>query len=226
MDPSQYTYLITTVVIVSTLGLIAAIFVVSRRMARRRTEELQSAAFSLGYDFHEEDPNLLDGEIGQLPFFRRGRRGRVRNVCRRRVSDGEVLLFDYRYTTGGGKNSSTHRQTVYAVRNEKASIPAFELRPEHIFHKIGGSLGYQDIDFDDSPIFSKAYLVRGEHESAVRSFLTPAARNQMETSWHWTMEGSGPWLILLRAGRRVKTADVDTFLRDCDVLTASLLGHR
>jgi len=43
----------------------------------------------------------------------------------------------------------------------KLKLPFFELKPENTFHKIGQVFGYQDIDFEAFPNFSKGYLLRG-----------------------------------------------------------------
>ncbi len=225
MDPTTQTILIAAAAVGSVLLLIVTIGILAQRAGRRRTEELQSAAFSLGYDFLETDPTVLSGELTDLPFFARGRRGRVRNVWRRRGGEGESLLFDYRFTQGGGQHQSNVHQTVFA-RQGQAELPRFQLRPEHTFHRIGAGFGMQDIDFEDAPHFSKLYLVQGDDEEAVRTQLGVQARNWLELNPGWTAEGQGRWLVLTRAAKRVRPSEVDAFLRQCEELADHLLARR
>ncbi|MEC9473853.1 MAG: hypothetical protein VX584_04130, partial [Actinomycetota bacterium] len=55
---------------------------------------------------------------------------------------------------------------------EDLQLPTFVIRPENLFHKIGSTFGYQDIDFDAHPTFSKRYLLRGPDEEAIRNTFT------------------------------------------------------
>jgi hypothetical protein len=210
---------------VGSLALVVGIILLFKQAQKRRTEELQTAAYSLGYEFDETDRSLLEGEFGQLPFFKRGRGGRSRNIVRRSNSGREVRLFDYTYTTGGGQHSSTHRQSVVALFRKERSLPAFELRPENVFHRIASVVGFQDIDFDDSPAFSNRYLLRGADESAVRNLFAPSIRQRLVEEMGWFVEADGGWLMLTRHGKLVRPLDAISFLEECQALEKALGGY-
>lgn len=211
-------FLITVSVIVAVVALVLGVYLLVKRAQMRRTEEFRTMAYSLGYEFDETDPTLLEGELGQLPFFQRGRRGRVRNVVRRSTSGREVRLFDYTYTTGGGQHSRNHQQSIVALYERERPLPPFELRPEHVFHRLATALGFQDIDFDDSPEFSKRYLLRGADEQALRNLFSPVVRQRLEEEKGWSMEAAGGWVLLTRHEKSVKPLDATSFLEECTAI--------
>ena len=92
------------------------------------------------------------------------------------------------------------------------SLPSFELRPEHMFHKIGQALGYQDIDFDSHPTFSKQFLLRGPNEAAIRDFFTPELLEFFESHPGVSVEAAGDRMIFYRASKRIKPEDVRSFM--------------
>ena len=121
-------------------------------------------------------------------------------------------IIDYSYTTGSGRNSSTVSQTVAAYCTNEVSIASFELRPEHIFHKIRQAFGSKDIDIESYPEFSKRYLLRGDDEPAVRNCFTPAVLDLLDREHGWSIEASGQWMVVCRVGKKVKAKAMSEFL--------------
>jgi hypothetical protein len=187
-----------------------------------RRKKVEALSYTLGFDYAAEDTSLLESRFAALPLFSHGRRKRATNVLRRRESGGETLLFDYRYTTGSGKNSSTHYQTVYAVHRPGLSLPELELRPENLLHRIGGAFGYQDIDFAAFPEFSRRYLLRGKDEEAVRRAFTPALLQTLERRPGWSLEASAETVIVFRRGKRPKPDELHTFATASEELVREL----
>jgi len=130
------------------------------------------------------------------------------------MADASGMLFDYQYTTGSGKSSSTHSQTVAAFHIPTARLPEFNCKPEHFFHKIADMFGFPDIDFQDHPIFSKAYHLSGTDETAVRTLFNSDTIQWLEThkEKHWNITGHQDWLILYRANKTLKPEEWPTFL--------------
>jgi len=140
---------------------------------KKRTEKMRAAAANLGLTFEAEQAHEMVGQLSHFPLFQMGHTKRLRNVIAGSEGGVEFKLFDYRYTTGSGKNSHTWHQTVLMMRSSRLRLPSFTLRPENIFHKIGGVFGYQDFDFDSHPTFSKKYLLRGQVEGEIRHTFDP-----------------------------------------------------
>ncbi len=191
---------------------VGAVALVFHAAARRRTEALQHLAQELGLDFDPEAAGMPAPEFTHLHLFQQGRRRRARNLfyCRQRGQDAYV--FDYYYTVHRGNHSTTYRQTVAALPVREKTLPDFELRPEHIFHKIGSAFGYQDIDFEEDPAFSDRLLLRGPDPDAVRHLFKPQCREMLSRSGDICVEGSGGWLIVYRGHKRIEPRELTEFL--------------
>jgi hypothetical protein len=196
------------------LSLIGVIIVLAIRHDKKRTEDLAAAAGRMNFTFSKEaSPHLLR-TVEHFQLFARGHSKKIRNVFTGKAGDLDVSVFDYRYTTGSGKNSNTARQTVMLFESNQLEFPQFALRPEHLFHKIGQVFGYTDIDFDTHPGFSKRYLLRGEDENAVRSTFNREALAFYETDRTLSTEAHGRQLIHYRAAKRVSAEQVQEFIAE------------
>ncbi len=200
------------------VAILAAVLVVvaairmAARAERARTEALQQAAVTAGLTFEAEGDLRQLQALGDLPLYSHGHSKRVMNVMSGRSGTGEVKVFDYRYTTGGGKESHTWRQTVALFPGGGRGLPDFVLAPENVLHKLGQLLGYQDIDFDSSPAFSSHYLLRGADETAIRAAFTDDVRMFLEQQQGWSVEVQAGNIGIYRSGKRVKPEDLTTFL--------------
>lgn len=183
-------------------------------LEKKRTEALRQAALRLGYNFFPKGDPVFTNELSGLQLFNQGHSRTLKNLMRGTTMDTEVAVFDYRYTVGSGKNQHTKKQTVVHLRSSKLNLPIFTLSPENIMHKIGGVFGYQDIDFEQHPDFSRRYLLRGQDESRIRLvFNDPlinffAARNPV-----W-LEGRGSDLIYYRSAKEVKPENLNACLQE------------
>ena len=204
----------TWFVILLTIGLIV-IAIMTYHYVREitRRKKLEETAQGLGFSFSKTCSSPTEMGCGHLNLFQKGRRQRSQNGLIGQLEDVRVALFDYRYTTGHGKQQRTHRQTVATFQVPTPVFPDFQLRREHFFHKIGQLFGYQDISFEEYPGFSKRYLLRGSDEQAIRAFFTPSAIEFFEQlDQKWIIEGHGQWLIVYQPSKRVKPAKLSEFL--------------
>jgi hypothetical protein len=193
------------------LLLVGGIFIVSQQMEKQRTEALAAAAQGMGFAFEPEgDVEVMKG-FGDLPLYGRGHSKRVRNVMTGKAGERDVKLFDYRYTTGSGKNSHTWSQTVAVFPQGAAGLPDFLLAPENILHKIGQVFGYQDIDFDASPDFSSHYLLRGSDETAIRSAFGAEALAYFGQERGWHVEVAAGNVGIYRSDKRCKPEELPAF---------------
>lgn len=198
------------------LGVIALIFVLIRKaMAdnKQRIADLKQYSLDKGFTFNEKDDvtRMID-VLPNTPLFSAGRNGRVKNIMTGNVEDLEVYIFDYQYTTGSGKNRTTTRQTVFAIRKEGLRLPHFSLHPENFLHRFISKFGFQDIDFDDFPVFSEKYLLRGEDESAIRNTFTSDILSFYENDFSGITEGNGDFLIYCKPYHVLKPDQYDAEL--------------
>jgi hypothetical protein len=172
---------------------------------RRRSQKMEATATSLGLTFRRKatdtDNSLPVGcYVGNLGH------GRVVSNVLEAAQTAELAftVFDYQYTIGYGRSSQTSSQTISRMQSSLLKLPTFILFPETFFAKMGKMLGRSDINFPDSPEFSKKYILRGEDEAAIRAIFSPALRQALEPLQHLTIEGAADLLFIFRANRRTK----------------------
>ena len=190
------------VVVLGLLGVAVALVV----HERRRTDALEMAAHDMGMAF-EAKPSAVPGEGFRL--MTGGRQRRVRNLIRGTIEDLDVRLFDYAYTTGSGKNSRTHRQSVVLLRMPRGGVPEFILTRETVFDRLGSALGYDDIDFDDDPEFSRRFKLKSDRETRAREvFDTELRRFMLTIDRSVSLEAKGSEVIVYRRSRRTRPAEI------------------
>ena len=216
------TYLFILMVIIVIVGLIGAV-AVNHFLENKRSEALRLVANELGLSYSNdrfELSDLFNRFERSFHLFSHGRSDKLRNLMQGESGEAKVAIFDYSYVIRSGKSSRTVAQTVIHFRLDQDSLPAFSLRPEQIWHEVGGWFGYQDIDFGSHPVFSRNYLLRGEDETAVRRLFTEPILNFYEVVHGLCTEGSGRNLIVYRAGVRSRPEEIGSFLNEArDVLT-------
>jgi hypothetical protein len=208
---------ITWIVIFMLFG--GAILALAAYLENKRKEQLQNAADRIHFSFASEAESQLLDTLGFFHLFSQGYSRRIRNVMHGSVGDVAVTIFDYRYRTGGGKHSHTHYQTVVLFESERLQLPLFILRPEHLLHRIAGTFGYQDIDFEANPAFSDTYLLQGRNEDEIRALFDEQVRAFYTRHGNLCTEGGGQRLIYYQAHRRVSGEHIQDFLQEgLDVL--------
>jgi hypothetical protein len=199
------------------------IFFMARLRAKKRTEAMRAIAESLEMEFVAEkcDPNTLG--LDGIDLFEKGRSRQVLNLIKGTFEDTNAFIFDYHYVTGGGKNSSHHSQTVIAYEicsKDGFQLPQFTCKPERFYHRFADMFGFEDIDFEQYPEFSKAYRLKGENEDSVRKIFNETVIRQLEaeSEQRWNVDGSGELLVIHKNDRIIKPEDCPQFLLDCTTL--------
>ena len=139
----------------------------------------------------------------------------------------EVAAFDYDYTVHSGgmdSSSTTYHQSVLFFRSRNLNLPEFVMRPEGVFHKIGGVFGYQDIDFKSHSIFSSKYLLRGCDESEIRMAFNSELLGILGSKQKINVEGHGDQLIFYRHKKLLKPDKMEAFMEEGLQLLAHFTG--
>ena len=208
------------------------IFYMGHLRAKKRTEAMRAIAESLEMEFVAEkcDPSTLG--IDGIDLFDQGRSRKVLNLIRGTFEDTNAFIFDYHYVTGGGKNSAKYLQTVIAfkIRSKYGfKLPQFTCKPERFYHRFADVFGFKDIDFEQYPVFSKAYRLNGDRGDSVRNIFneTVIRKLEAESKQRWNVDGSGEWLVIHKNDRIIKPDDCPKFLIDSKNLhDAMMLTYR
>ncbi|HEV8303729.1 MAG TPA: hypothetical protein VGQ25_02095 [Gemmatimonadales bacterium] len=198
------------------LAVAGAIALAVRAAERKRRAAYEEFCLIRGFQFERERP---DGERRFREFFElfdQGRRRQWGFTIGGRLHGFPFTAFEYKWVTGGGKNSSTHRIGGIVWEREQPALPKFALSPEGWFTRVGAVFGMQDIDFDESPEFSRAYRLKGPDEAAIRALMTPEIRHFFAATPDQHVAGGGRFLFWWRNGRLPTGDRLDEWLEQGD----------
>jgi hypothetical protein len=185
-------------------------------LAKKRRQDLELVARQLKLDFFPKGDESIGSMVSNLEFFMYGERCDVSNLMYGQVNrNGKpvtVAIFDYSYTIckrrstefsfnedsvsiESNNDSETFCQTVLVFYDESIDTPGFSLRPEHLWDKLANFAGYEDINFDRFPAFSKGYRLLSNQVDDVRNLFQPNLIKFYETNQVCT-EAIGPYLLV------------------------------
>lgn len=176
---------------------------------KKRREAAQAFARARGWTYTANVPSLT--QRWQSAPFQRGHSRRASNVLTGTFQDMPVVSFTYQYTTGSGKNQSTHYFHVVAL-SLPARLPWLRLSADGAGASVAKFFGGQDIRFE-SKAFNDAWRVQGQDERYAYDFVHPRmmerlmARDALGRTI--TVEGSDIFMVV--GGRQVLEA-IDVYV--------------
>jgi len=192
-------------------GLIALILYADKR----RSNKIQAVATRLGYTFRRKPTDADKTLIAGCNIANSGHSHSTSNILEAAESaELKITLFEYAYTIGYGRSSQRFNQTMTRMQSPVLHLPGFILYPETIFSKLGKLFGGADINFPESPAFSKKYILRGPDEVAIRALFTPTVLQFFEQRQALTIDSAGDILFLHRANRRIKPEEIESHLAE------------
>jgi hypothetical protein len=150
---------------------------------RRRRQAWAQLGASLGLQFAGDDDSLLL-ECTGFSLFERSHARRIRNLLRGRSGRIRIALGEFHYDSERSRGTPRYF-TVCVLERDGMQLPHSRLRPERWgLDALGQLLGGKDIDFEDDPDFSRAYVlqgvsvpeVRGLYDARIRRWFTERKR--------------------------------------------------
>jgi hypothetical protein len=200
------------------LGLVVLTLYAKSRETKKRREGLQQFGMESGFLYSEKPDDALAAHLAEIHFnvAQLEYKPRYGNVLQGSAGGGNAVIADR--TVGSGKNQST---TTIVAFNMKEALPSFMVCEETLLWRLADKVGYSDIDIDGAPDFSKRFFLHGKDEAAVRALFKPEvtqAFEQLDTKVHFSVSGSGPWLVVYRPGRLIPVQELRNFLQPAESL--------
>ncbi len=196
------------------IGIIVAVSVYNARMQRLRREAIEKFAAESGLTFSSEDTEQFRTRLLEFQFFKEGRAQRVFNLLRAEAEGVRLSVFDYQFTIGSGKNQSTHRQSVLVVESSSLHLPPLTVRPESLFDAIANVFGFRDIDFEDSPEFSRRFVLKSPSEVLTRKLFDAEVFQFFVERRDVALEANDSRMVYYRRNKTVQPSDLKGFLAD------------
>ena len=168
--------------------------------AKKRREALTRVAAELGLQFSPDaGPGLYHQyAAGDFDPFGQGSSRRAYNLVFGQRGDAYWEIFDYRYTTGSGKNRRTHHYGILAAK-VPIGFPPTRIRPEGVFDKLKGFMGFEDINFE-SEAFSRRYHVYCADRQKAYDLIHPQMIEFLMSIPAIDWQLHGPVVLIARAG--------------------------
>jgi len=145
-------------IIVGFIAIIVVVSVLAYISAGKRREAMAKLAAELGLRFAPNKNWDIAKRYSFLDKLRVGSNRYAFNILNGNYKGYDVIVFDYHYRTGSGKNTQ-HHYISFFVLHLPVSFPELVIGPEDIFSKMAQAIGYDDIDFE-SHEFSRKFCVR------------------------------------------------------------------
>lgn len=207
------------------LGVFGLIGGLAYYQARQRTKALQQLAESMGFQFSPAAGLEMIRHFPRFQVLTAGRSQRISNLLNGSTESTQVMMFDWKYVTGSGKNSHTHHMTIVAIRSAELGLSSFLCRPETVLDWMGLTFDGRDIDFGDRPLFSKKYHLHGNNETRVRQLFDVEVCEFFEQHEGNYAEGQGEWLIYYQADRVITVAKLPDRFKQAFQLFVLLKGR-
>ena len=183
--------------------------------AKKRAQAIRAIAPRMGFTYHDKADNIKS-EYSYLNLFSRGHSHRVLNCLHGEKNGVQVSLADYHFTTGSGKSSTQHAQTICIIRDPSLDLPNFFVRRENkFFDYLGKIFGGQDINFAEDEKFSSAFVLQGKAEAETRYLFNSRVRDSFAkfAGSNAQIEGQGDSVIVHKASI-LKPEEISSLLKD------------
>lgn len=205
--------------------IMTTIWLVSAYVTRRRRQALEQLAQSLGFTFTAKTDDEIRAGLPQFTLLQAGRAQQIENLLSGSTETTQVMIFDWRYVTGSGKNTQNHNTTIVAIQSAELRLPLWLCRPESVLDWIGLTFDGRDINFEDQPLFSKKYHLHGNNEARLRRLFDFEVCTFFEKHLGSYAEASGEWLIYCRQEKKIAPDKIRDLLRDAFQLHVLLKGE-
>lgn len=191
---------------------------------KRRARDLQILARELGWTFDPDPGQEMMLSVWLLTLFQVARPVELRNRLSGRRNGRLVAVFEYTVEfRSWGDSGGMAIQTVVTVQLPSAGVPSFALRPEDFGDRL---TGLRDISFDNDPVFSRAYFLRGEDEAAIRGIFD---HDDVRAFYHRhsrvCTEVADGALFFWRMNKRVKPEQIEALVDEALDIAGRLSRH-
>lgn len=188
------------------IAIVAAVFVFGHLANLRRQKELTALAERLGLFFAPHPDDAHERYFSFTPMGN-GSGKRSSNLVHGKRGDVDWEIFDYKYSTGSGKNRRTHHFGIAAAK-VPLRFRKMVIRPEGWFDKVAQMVtGGGDINFE-SEEFSRRYHVSCDVRKFAYDLIHPRMIEFLMScpTMHWQLAGD---VILLHKRGKFSIVEIE-----------------
>ncbi len=196
-------------VFIFVVAVVVVIIVIALRAAHRRAELLRQWAAANGWRMRAGKDGDFD-ECHPFSCLQRGHSRHAYNIVDGNAGGERLIAFDYRYTTGSGKDQHTYTFSA-VILDSPFPLKGLVIRPEGFFDKLASMVGFDDIDFE-SEDFSRQFFVKANDRRWAYDVLHPRAMELLMAGPRYAVEFHTTTAIVWH-DRCLQPADFDDAIR-------------
>lgn len=192
-----------------------------------RQQRIKKIAADNGWLYTLEE-QVDSSELLEFDFFQSRPLEKKANVIGGEFADCGVdwEMSDIVFDEGAMLSKEVFKTTVQLLHLHK-EIPSFVIEQEGIFDKLFDRVlslkTTNDIDFDESPMFSNNLRLTGENESDIRKLFTPDLISFFESEEIYHIECNGSALIIFKSLRIANTGEMKNMVRFSEELVRHIV---
>jgi hypothetical protein len=201
------------------LGIAVVIFiiiliVIVSLSRKKRVDTHQNFAVRHGWQaMPNEDLNFIQNPQ-HYSLFMNGEGKDVYGVIQKPFGSGNLFAFEYKFRVGDSKETNIYSQTVVCFHSPNLNLPYFSLYPEDRVGFIGSAFGYNDVNFESHPYFSKRYRLSTNNEGAIRQVFNPQILSNLELLPTINIDGGGQYLFIYELKKISPPEQFDSFINE------------
>ncbi|MFC2110527.1 SulP family inorganic anion transporter [Bacteroidota bacterium] len=178
----------------------------TKRMASRNLTKRQKTLKRIARDFHwtyraiRKKPFAF---LSEFSYFKTKNINKIKNV----LTNKNCTLFDVIYTEGEFIAKQVIRSTMIHIRLDTPP-PLFTLDKEGMFEYIYHLAGYNDIDIEGHPDFSKRFFLYGSDKKEIEKFFTDELVLFFESNTYYHIESSPNGLLVVNKERLASVKEI------------------
>jgi hypothetical protein len=175
---------------------------------QKRREAMARLAAELGLQYYPDDAWGMAARYSHLDLFQHGSSRRASNILTGLVDGRELVAFDYQYTTGSGKNQTTHHYQA-VILTMPITGARLMVRRESFLDRMASWVGWDDIDFESDEFSRRYHVACQDRKFAYDVFHARLIEYMLACGQAPMMEFNGPLLLVYENGH----GDTETLRR-------------
>jgi MFS superfamily sulfate permease-like transporter len=177
-----------------------------------KQKEFREYADAHGLNYHS-GKSLSFNQYRDFSFNLKGRLEYTENMMSGSVESHWMIFNEIVIDTDvETKSIDTKLQTVLLSFGQN-KIPKFTLELEGFIDKLRAYAGFNDINFDEYPVFSNKFLLKGPDENAVRNFFSEDLIELLESNPIYHIESNGSAIIIYRFDGNTGLSYIDEMIQ-------------
>jgi hypothetical protein len=174
---------------------IVALIIYGISYARKRREAMSRMAAQWGLQYYENDPLDIPASYARFNLMSSGHGRKASNVMTGKINGRDVILCDYQYSSGDGKDETTYTFQA-AILGLPIQAPRMHMRPENFLDRVAAWVGHDDINFESEEFSKRYYLKCDERKFAYDIFHARLIEYLLACGSCPSLEMNGPTLLL------------------------------